>query len=309
MKNPNGGNQGESYENNDEYGYNQDALSFPPPDDKYAEFMRIEPPMFSSTTYPLEVDDWIKTIEEKLNMIKCNDREKALYASGQLIGAALEWWSSYINGHEQPESIIWKEFKDNFILHHTPVSAMKLKRKEFLDLKQGQMTETEYTDKFIQLSLYAPRSAESDKKKREHFIKGLNEGLQSILSLHDYSSLQDVINKAIGLESKLQQIISKKRIREYHGEANNNSHLHHMPQAQDFPEGQYKDAYLEYPHGVTVPVIYETPQNRRNIREGKACFYCKAGGHFINKCPKKFLDLHFKREWRQRHKQDKTPDT
>jgi hypothetical protein len=121
------------------------------------------------------------------------------------------------------------------------------------------MTVTEYRDKFIQLSLYAPRSAESDKKKREHFIKGLNEDLQSLLSLHEYSSLQDVINKAIGLESKLQEIMSKKRKREYPGQANNNSHLHHRSQAQDLTEGHYEDAYLEYPHVVTVPVIYETP--------------------------------------------------
>jgi hypothetical protein len=178
-------------------------------------------------------------------MVQCNDREKALYASGQLIGAASDWWNSYINGHEQPESIMCKEFKDNFILHHTPVSAMRLKRKEFLYIKQGTMTITEYVDKFVQLSLYAPRSAESDKKKREHFIKGLNEDLQSILSLHEYSSLQEVINKAIGLESKLQEIMSKKRKREFPGEANNNSHLHHMPQAHDFPEDHYEDAYLE----------------------------------------------------------------
>jgi hypothetical protein len=64
-----------------------------------------------------------------------------------------------------------------------------------------------------------PRSAESDKKKREHFIKRLNEDIQSILSLHEYSCLQDVINKAIGLESKLQEIMSKKRKREFPGEA------------------------------------------------------------------------------------------
>jgi hypothetical protein len=82
-----------------------------------------------------------------------------------------------------------------------------------------------------------------------------------------------------------------------------------MSQAQDFPEGHYEDAYLEYPHGVTVPVIYETPQNLRNIRESKACFYFKASGHLINRCPKKFLDRHFTKEWRQRHKQDKNPNT
>jgi hypothetical protein len=123
------------------------------------------------------------------------------------------------------------------------------------------MTLTEYGDKFVELSMYAPRSAASDKKKREHFIKGLNEDLQSILSLHEYSSLQDVINKAIGLERKLHEIMSKRRKREYPGEAYNNSHLHHMSQAQDFPEDHYEDACLEYPHRVIVPVIYETPQN------------------------------------------------
>jgi hypothetical protein len=102
---------------------------------------------------------------------------------------------------------------------------MKLKRKEFLNLKQGQMTVTEYRDKFIQLSMYAPRSSESDKNKREHFLKGLNEDLQSILSLHEYSILQDVINKAIGLESKLQEIISKKRKMNFPEQHENNSHL------------------------------------------------------------------------------------
>jgi hypothetical protein len=50
--------------------------------------------------------------------------------------------------------------------------------------------------------MYTPKSVESDKKKREHFIKGLNEDLQSILTLHEYSNLQHVIDKAIELESK-----------------------------------------------------------------------------------------------------------
>jgi hypothetical protein len=113
----------------------------------------------------LEADEWITTIEQKLDLVQCNDREKVLYASGQLVGEASEWWNSYIYEHDQPQSIAWKEFKDNFITHFIPVSAMKLKRKEFLNLKQGQMTVNEYRDKFIQLSMYAPRSSESDKKK------------------------------------------------------------------------------------------------------------------------------------------------
>jgi hypothetical protein len=69
MENQEGGSQEEIYENSGDYGYNQDRLSYPPSDDNYAEFMRTEPPMFSSTTYPLEAEDWIKTIKEKLDMV------------------------------------------------------------------------------------------------------------------------------------------------------------------------------------------------------------------------------------------------
>jgi hypothetical protein len=52
-----------------------------------------------------EAEDWITTIEKKLDMAKCNDREKVLYASGLLLGEALEWWNSYIYEHDQPQSI------------------------------------------------------------------------------------------------------------------------------------------------------------------------------------------------------------
>jgi hypothetical protein len=42
---------------------------------------------------------------------------------------------------------------------------MKIKRKEFLSLKQGGMFVSEYRDKFIQLSRYAPTEVEDDEKK------------------------------------------------------------------------------------------------------------------------------------------------
>jgi hypothetical protein len=51
--------------------------------------------------------------------VQCNDREKVLFASGQLVGEASEWWDSYIYEHEQPQSIVWKEFKDNFMSHYS----------------------------------------------------------------------------------------------------------------------------------------------------------------------------------------------
>jgi len=55
---------------------------------------------------------------------------------------------------------------------------MKLKKKEFLALKQGGMTVAEYHDKFIQFSRYAPTKVEDDDKRQELFMEGLNDGFQ-----------------------------------------------------------------------------------------------------------------------------------
>ena len=54
---------------------------------------------------------------------------------------------------------------------------MKLKKKEFLALKQGSMSVAEYRDKFIQLSWYAPTEVDDDEKRPELFMEGLNDGL------------------------------------------------------------------------------------------------------------------------------------
>jgi hypothetical protein len=50
--------------------------------------MSHHPPAFSHSIDPLDADDWLKVIGKKLDITQCNDREKVLYASGRLEGAA-----------------------------------------------------------------------------------------------------------------------------------------------------------------------------------------------------------------------------
>ena len=48
---------------------------------------------------------------------------------------------------------------------------MKIKKKEFLSPKQGSMSVSEYRDRFIQLSRYAPDEVAEDERKQEHSSK------------------------------------------------------------------------------------------------------------------------------------------
>jgi hypothetical protein len=109
-----------------------------------------------------------------LNIARCSDREKVLYASGCLIGPAVDWWDSYTATHDAANTITWAEFTTQFRNYHIPDGLMKVKKKEFLSLKQGNMSVSEYHDKFIEQSRYAPDEVADDERKQEHFIEGLN---------------------------------------------------------------------------------------------------------------------------------------
>jgi hypothetical protein len=88
--------------------------------------------------------------------MQCNRREMVLFASHQLEGPASDWWDAYVDAHEEPASTNWQEFRIAFRLYHVPQGIIKMKKKEFQDLKQGSMWVIEYVTRFTQLSHYAP---------------------------------------------------------------------------------------------------------------------------------------------------------
>ena len=49
------------------------------PRDKLAEFMRGHPPVFAHSADPMDVEDWLRTVERELHTAQCNDHEKVLY--------------------------------------------------------------------------------------------------------------------------------------------------------------------------------------------------------------------------------------
>jgi hypothetical protein len=111
----------------------------------------------------------LKTIEKKLQVVQCTNRERVLFAAHQLVGPTADWWDPYVEAYKEPETINWQEFRNNFRTHHVPLKVMKLKKKEFKDLKQVSMTVSEYVTHFTQLSCYAPDNVDTDENKQDWF--------------------------------------------------------------------------------------------------------------------------------------------
>jgi hypothetical protein len=143
-----------------------------------AEFLRIRPTTFPQAKDPMDAEDWLKGVERKLVKAQCTDREKVLFATHQLYGTATNWWETYYNTHVNVDTITWNEFKARFRTHYVPCGTMKLKKKEFTNLKHGGMTVNEYLNSFIQLSRYAPNDINTDEKKQAMFLNALNDDIQ-----------------------------------------------------------------------------------------------------------------------------------
>jgi hypothetical protein len=63
------------------------------------------------------------------------------------------------------------------------------------------MSVNEYITMFTQLYRYAPHEVDTDEKKRESFLNGLNDGLAYALEARDFENFQGMVNKALVLEN------------------------------------------------------------------------------------------------------------
>jgi hypothetical protein len=77
----------------------------PPPRDRLGDIQRTKPPTFSHSVEPMDADDWLKSVEKKLQVVQCNNREKVLLAYHHLTGPTADWWGAYVEAHEEPDTI------------------------------------------------------------------------------------------------------------------------------------------------------------------------------------------------------------
>jgi hypothetical protein len=103
-----------------------------------------------------------------------------------LRGAAQSWWESYLATHADPKAITWEEFRDNFRRCHVPEGLMIVRKEEFLALKQGPLSVSEYRDKFLQLSRYALEDVNTDAKRQYRFLIGFVDPLHYQLMNHTF---------------------------------------------------------------------------------------------------------------------------
>ena len=102
----------------------------PPPVDHLARFLRLNPPVFSSSTEPIVADDWCRKVGRELTTVGCTDAERVRFAAHQLDGPATSLWENFTATYPI-DTVTWDQFQQAFRTAHVSAGAMAMKKREF----------------------------------------------------------------------------------------------------------------------------------------------------------------------------------
>jgi len=120
-------------------------------------FLRNHPPTFKGRYDPDGAQMWLKEVERIFRVMQCMDIQMVRFGTHMLANEADDWWVSVQPMLENGgAAVTWAVFRREFLNRYFPEDVRGKKEIRFLELKQGDMSVTEYATKFIELAKFYP---------------------------------------------------------------------------------------------------------------------------------------------------------
>ncbi|XP_016688470.1 uncharacterized protein [Gossypium hirsutum] len=113
--------------------------------------------------------------------LDCTFKQKMKRAVLLLREEAYQWWLT-VKESSQPDQITWEFFKSVFQGKYMCTSYVDARRKEFLNLTQGDRSVAEYKEEFLRLSRYAKGIVVTDYECCVQFKDSLRDSLRVLIA-------------------------------------------------------------------------------------------------------------------------------
>ena len=151
------------------------------------QFNKLKLPKFRGGTDPMVYEEWLQRMENLLEIMECPERFNVHLATYQFEKEAEFWWRIVKPRASEPV-LNWSQLKALMDAQYYRRDVRKVKDREFLCLKQGEMSVMEYAAKFNELSHFAPNQVTTKEMRMDHFEQKLRGEVKLIIGGQTYDS-------------------------------------------------------------------------------------------------------------------------
>ncbi|XP_059658666.1 uncharacterized protein LOC132304992 [Cornus florida] len=158
--------------------------------------------MFEGGADPMAADDYMDQIETHLtSMDVTDDHLKIILATYKFSKGAKLWWKSVTNQHKV-EEMSWDMFKELFYEKYFSVTKRWELWEQFNGLIQGNMSVTEYENKFISFFRFTPKSVRNEVDKTRKFVSGLDYKMRPLIMAQYFKVYLEAVERVLMLEAE-----------------------------------------------------------------------------------------------------------
>ena len=144
----------------------------------------------SSMEESTKAEFWLEKLERVLEEVKCPPDQRASCVVSLLQGEAYDWWKLVLKSPGIPNPMTWEFFVQDFRAKYVIDMYRESKWKQFLNMKQRNLSVDEYEKEFSHLSKYASEVILSKAFRCRQFEDGLHDSIKRYLA--PVTSLQQV---------------------------------------------------------------------------------------------------------------------
>ena len=148
-----------------------------------------------------------------LRQMHCTLEENLECAISLLQDDAYQWWVS-VTRTAPLESITWEIFISKFMKQYVGRIYLGSMRREFHNLKQRQMSVTEYQREFTRLSKYAPEMLVTKEEKFHKFENGLNDYIRAYVTGFGHDDFSKIVTCVLNVERVKKEEYDRKERRQ-----------------------------------------------------------------------------------------------